>query len=104
METHDRRLAALARVGIASLFLLGSLSKSLSFGDTMARMDSVGLSPASALLPVTIALELIGGLLVCLGRRSGSVAALALAAFTIATNLYFHNFWAMQGEFAALHQ
>jgi putative oxidoreductase len=83
--------------------LLGSLSKSVSFGDTMARMDSFGLSPAWALLPATIALEPVGGLLVCLGGRNGSLAALALAAFTIATNVYFHDYWAMQGELAALH-
>ena len=90
------------RIGLASLFLLGGINKILTFDTTLARMAEAGLHPAALLLPCVIAMELIGGALVAYGRWAASLAALALALFTLATNVYFHDFWNMQGDLAAL--
>ena len=90
------------RIALASLFLLGGLNKILNYGATLDSMEAVGLSPASLLLPLVIGLELGGGALVAFGRRGASFAAIALAIFTLATNVFFHNFWIMEGERAAL--
>jgi putative oxidoreductase len=90
------------RVLLASLFILGGLNKILNYADTLAMMRGAGLEPASLLLPPTIALEFGGGLLVAFGRRFAIPAALALALFTIATNIVFHRFWSMAGPDAAL--
>jgi putative oxidoreductase len=90
------------RIGLASLFLLGGLNKSLNYAATISDMERVGLNPAAILLPLVIALELGGGALVAIGRFGAPVAALALAIFTLATNAYFHNFWTMQGGIRAL--
>lgn len=95
-------LALIGRAGLASLFLLGGLNKILTFGETEARMIEVGLQPAALLLPATIALELIGGACVIYGRRPAVFAAAALAIFALATNLWFHRFWELSGEIAAL--
>jgi len=65
-------------------------------------MVDVGLAPAALLLPATILLELIGGLSVAYGRRPAIYAAPALFAFTLATNLWFHRFWELEGEIATL--
>lgn len=93
---------ATGRLLLASLFVLGGLNKIMNYADTIAMMRTAGLEPASMLLPLTIALELGGGLLVASGRRFAIPAALALALFTIATNIVFHRFWLMDGAEAAL--
>ena len=90
------------RIARASLFLLGGLNKVLNYTATLASMEAVGLSPALLLLPLVIGLELIGGALVAFGRRGATLAALALAVFTLSTNLFFHDFWNMDGDIAAL--
>ena len=92
----------IGRVLLASLFLLGSLNKIISYSVVAERMDAVGLVPAGVLLPATISLELIGGTVVALGLRYAWVAALVLCAFTLATNVYFHRFWELSGEVRAL--
>jgi putative oxidoreductase len=95
-------LIPLGRVLLASLFILGGLNKIMNYDATLAMMRAGGVEPAALLLPPTILLELGGGLLVAFGRRFAVPAALALAVFTIVTNLFFHRFWAMAGPEAAL--
>lgn len=96
----SRAALPVGRVVLASLFVLGGLNKLMNYGATQVQMSDVGLWPV--LLPLVIALELGGGLAVALGRWGAVSAALALAAFTLATNIFFHDFWAMSGEVAAL--
>jgi len=90
------------RIALASLFLLGGLNKILNYTPTLASMEAVGLSPAPLLLPLVIALELIGGALVAFGRRGATLAAFSLALFTLSTNMFFHDFWNIGGDIAAL--
>jgi putative oxidoreductase len=90
------------RVVLASLFILAAFAKLGAYDATLARMTEAGLSPASLLLPATIGLEFFGGVLMIWGRRVGVAAALMLAAFTIATNFYFHAFWTMEGSVRAV--
>jgi putative oxidoreductase len=93
---------ATGRLVLASLFILGGFNKVMNYADTLGMMRAAGLEPESLLLPPTIALELGGGLLVAFGRRFAMPAALALALFTIATNIVFHRFWSMSGPETAL--
>ena len=85
------------RIGLASLFVLGGVNKLLNFSITSQRMSAVGLVPAELLLPLTIMLELGAGMLVARGGRWAWPAGLALALFTLATNIIFHRFWALSG-------
>lgn len=94
--------AHVGRVVLCSLFILGGVNKILNYGPTLVMMQKAGLEPASVLLPFTILLELGGGLTVAFGKRFAAITALVLAAFTLTTNIIFHNFWAMEGEIAAL--
>jgi putative oxidoreductase len=89
-------------IGLASLFVLGALNKVSQFEITRATMSDVGLEPAGILLPLVIALEAIGGVMVATGLRLAWLAASALALFTMATNVIFHRFWELSGEIAAL--
>jgi putative oxidoreductase len=97
----DRATAFLFAAGrglLALLFLLAALNKILNYQMTLDAMQAVGLKPASLLLPLTIALEAGGGLLLIWGRFGAWHAGVTLAAFTLATNVYFHDFWTMAGE------
>ncbi|GAB5412527.1 MAG: hypothetical protein Cons2KO_01300 [Congregibacter sp.] len=105
MSDHFRLhapLIALGRTTIASLFLLGGINKLLNYGATLESMERVGLEPATVLLPAVIALELVGGALVAIGRIYAAPAAIALAIFTLAANVFFHDFWNASDDLAAL--
>jgi putative oxidoreductase len=95
-------LILLGRIVLASLFILGGLNKMMNYDATLAMMHKAGLELAAVLLPPTILLELGGGLLLASGRRFAAPAALALAGFTIATNIVFHRFWGVAEPEAAL--
>lgn len=87
------------RIITGLFFILAGISKLLSYGDTLAVMQDVGLEPAAILLPLTILLEIGAGLIILIGRGDRWVvaAALVLSVFTFATNLVFHRFWDMDG-------
>jgi putative oxidoreductase len=102
LNTFAPILIATGRIGLASLFLLGGLNKILNYAVTLESMRDAGLEPAPVLLPLTILLELGGGALIALGRWLVLPAGIALALFTLATNVFFHDFWTMEGDRAAL--
>ena len=77
----------LARLGLAALFILTSFSKIQYFDATAQYMASAGLP--EALLPLVIAFELIGGLLIVLGLLT-QLTAIAFAGFSVVSALLFH--------------
>jgi len=95
-------MAHAGRVTLAALFLFAGMLKLSGYGQTLATMSTAGLEPAVLLLPATISLELGGGVLLAIGRRGALPAALLLAVFTLATNVFFHDFWTMESEVARL--
>jgi len=95
-------LIIVGRAGLASLFVLGGINKLLNYDATLDRMAETDLPLPEAVLPFVIALEVIGGTIVALGRSKHEYFALMLATFTLATNFVFHNFWTMTGATAQL--
>lgn len=82
-------IAVLAgRVLLAGIFLHEAWFKVTNYATSMRYTQSFGLP--GELLPLAIALETIGGVLVVLGLFT-RCAALALAAFCIVTASVFHN-------------
>jgi len=86
-------LLNLGRVLIASIFLVSAVRKALAFAGTAQFMQSKGLPYAEILLAATIALELIGGLMIIFNRLAAP-AAILLAGFCIVSGAIFHDFWA----------
>ena len=82
------------RILLASLFIVAAIGKILGFSGTVGYIASKGLPQPQVLAGATIALELVGGLLIILGRYPLPVG-LALAAFCVVTGFIFHNFWAL---------
>lgn len=89
----QRTLALVGRILLALMFVLSGLSKIAGFEGTVGAMQSQGMPAAPALAVLTIVLEVGGGLALMVGLYTRWVA-LAIAAFTLAATLLFHNFWA----------
>ena len=77
-----------ARIFIAALFLIAGIGKLGSgYAGTQGYMEAMGVP--GVLLPLVIALEIGGAVLVIAGYRT-RITALALAAFTVLSALLFH--------------
>ena len=93
--TINQRKAALesfaelaGRILLASLFLLSGLSKLGAYSATAGYMSSAGVP--GAVLPVVIAVEVLGSLAIILGWKT-RVAAGLLAGFSLLAAFVFHN-------------
>ena len=95
-------LHTIGRAVLGGFFVLAGINKLLSYGATVIYMEDAGLP--GTLLPLVIALELVGGLVVAVGKpvRLLPWAAIALAGFCVLTNLVFHRFWEMDGQLGQL--
>ncbi|SEK15642.1 MULTISPECIES: DoxX family protein [unclassified Variovorax] len=87
------RWTTAARVLMAVIFLVAGVRKLMTYGATLGYFAKLGIPMADVVLPLTIALEVGGGLLLVAGWRVQWVAA-ALALFTLATAFTAHAFWA----------
>lgn len=76
------------RVLISGLFLVSGLGKIAGYAGTQAYMASVGVP--GALLPLVIALEVLGAIAIIVGYRTRLVAA-GLAVFSIVSGVLFHG-------------
>jgi len=93
--THLHDLASLvARVLIASLFIVFGIEKITGYAGSAGYMEAYGLS--ASLLPLAILVELGGGIAILLGVLS-RWAALVLAGFCLVTALVFHTGWSGDG-------
>jgi putative oxidoreductase len=81
-----------ARVLMAAIFLVAGVRKLMTYGATLGYFAKLGIPLGDVVLPLTIALEIGGGLLLIAGWRLQWVAS-ALALFTLATAFTAHAFW-----------
>ena len=102
IKTWQRPVRLVGRCLLASLFILGGISKISKYDATSALMSDAGLEPVALLLPAAIALEIVGGTLLAIGRKGTVAAAIALTLFTLSTNLFFHDFWQIEDPQRAL--
>ena len=97
MDSRQDLAALVGRVLLAWIFMWAGYGKVMGYDGTAGYMASTGLPMVGVLLPLTILLELSGGIALIIGWKARWVA-LALAVFTLFASLMFHNFWAMQPE------
>ena len=84
------------RVLMSAIFILAGLGKITQYAGTQQYMAAMGVP--GALLPLVIALELGGGLLLVAGFKTRLIA-LALAGFSLASAVLFHSNLADQTMF-----
>lgn len=102
---HESRLMTVAeflgRLLLAQLFIFEAFSKLGDYGGALAYMAQYGM-PAG-LLPLAIAAELLGGLLVLAGWQT-RWAALVLAGFCLMAAVIFHADFADRGQVIHFHK
>ncbi len=94
-STSTNLTALLGRLLLAAIFILAGYNKLKGYPAAAPYMEANGVP--GALLPLVIAAELGGGLLILIGFQTRLVA-LALAAFTLAAALLFHNKFSDQAQ------
>lgn len=93
--SNDNRIAAdtaalVGRILVALIFIISGVGKITGYAGTAGYMASKGLPLVDVLLPLTILIELGGGLLIALGWKVRWAAA-AIFLFMIPVTLVFHN-------------
>ncbi|WP_028601601.1 DoxX family protein [Ottowia thiooxydans] len=95
MTALQNPLALIGRLLIAYLFIPAGWGKiGAGFAGTAGYIASKGLPLPEAGAALAIIVELGCGLMVLVGLKT-RWAALALALFTLASAIFFHNFWAV---------
>ena len=99
MDSRKDVAALVGRVLLAVMFVMAGYGKITGYDGTAGFMASAGLPMVAVLLPLTILVELGGGIALIVGWKA-RWAALALAAFTLLASLVFHSYWTMTGDAA----
>ncbi|MDP2562844.1 DoxX family protein [Psychrobium sp. 1_MG-2023] len=79
--------APAGRLFLATIFFMSGLSKISSYAGTQGYMEAMGVP--GMLLPIVIALEVLGGLAIIVGWQTKLVAT-ALAGFSVISAVIFH--------------
>lgn len=102
-EKLQNPLTLAARILMALLFLIAGVGKITGFAGTAGYIASKGLPLPELGAVIAIAVEVGGGLALIAGFQTRLVA-LAMAVFTVASGLIFHNFWAMPADQVMVNQ
>ncbi|SCK52351.1 putative oxidoreductase [Variovorax sp. HW608] len=96
-------LALIGRILIAALFIPAGFGKLMGFAGTVGYIASAGLPLPQLGAVIAIVVELGLGILLLVGFKS-RLAAIAIAVFTVAAAVFFHNYWGMPAEKAYVNQ
>jgi putative oxidoreductase len=98
MKTLNTFAAPIGRIFLAMMFFMSGLSKIGNYAGTQGYMEAMGVP--GALLPLVIALEVLGGLAIILGWQT-KIASVALAGFCVVSAVMFHNDFSNQAEMSS---
>lgn len=90
-------LTLIGRLLFVALFLPAGISKLTGFAGTVGYISSVGLPLPTLGAVAALTVEIVGSLALLAGYGT-RVAALVLAAFTLAASVFFHNYWGAAPE------
>ncbi|APW37937.1 DoxX family protein [Rhodoferax koreense] len=90
-------MALIGRILIAALFIPAGWSKLMGFAGTVGYITSVGLPLPQVAAAIAVIVELGLGILLLVGYKT-RIVALIMAIFTVATAVFFHNYWAMPAD------
>ena len=90
MDKLQELSAPIGRLFLSMIFIFSGFTKITGYAATQGYMESMGVP--SMLLPLVIAVELLGGIAILLGFKARLVAIL-MAGFSVVSALLFHQFW-----------
>ena len=102
-KTSVNALDLAGRLLLVALFLPAGIGKLTGFAGTVGYISSVGLPLPSVAAALAAVVEIGGGLALLFGFGT-SIAALALAGFTLVASFFFHAYWAMPADQAFVQQ
>ena len=82
---------------LAWIFLPAGIAKLTGFAGTAGYIASIGLPMPQVGAALALVIEIGGGLALLAGFRT-RVAALVLAAFTLAASFFFHAYWGVPAD------
>lgn len=97
MELLQDLFSLIGRVLISGMFLWGAYEKVTHWHSTVAYMRSKNVPQLSILLPASIGLKILGGLLILFGWHA-HIGAVLLLLVTIPSVVTLHAFWRVQGN------
>ena len=103
LKKLDSTFFIVGRSLLGLYFILPGLSKVFDFASTLALMRMKGVPFSLVLLPLTIVIQVLGGIFLVLGRNL-RLTAFILFGLTIIINLFIHNFWALTGDPSQGHE
>ena len=103
LKKLDNLFFIVGRSLLGLYFIAPGLSKVFNYASTLTLMKMKGVPFSTALLPVTIAIQLLGGIFLVLGKNL-RLTALILFGLTIFINIFIHNFWTLHGDPSQAHE
>ncbi len=95
MNTQQNLADLLGRILLSVIFIVAGLGKITGYAGTQGYMEVMGVP--GALLPLVIAVELLGAVAIILGYQT-RIAALLLAGFSVLSAILFHANFADQTQ------
>ena len=90
MDKLQELSAPIGRLFLSMIFIFSGFTKITGYAATQGYMEAMGVP--GMLLPLVIAVELLGGIAILLGFKARLVAIL-MASFSVVSALLFHQFW-----------
>lgn len=102
-QTTQNTFSLVARILFVVMFLPAGIGKLTGFEGTVGYIASAGLPMPAAGAVLAMVVEIAGSLALLAGFGT-RIAALALAAFTLAASVFFHAYWAVPADQAYVTQ
>ena len=103
LKKFDKLYLIVGRSLLGLYFIIPGLGKIFDFMATLTLMRLKGVPLSSVLLPLTIAIQLLGGLFLILGHNL-RLTSIMLFGLTILINIYIHDFWTLVGDPSYAHE
>ena len=103
LKKLDNLFFIVGRSLLGLYFIAPGLSKVFNYASTLTLMKMKGVPFSTVLLPLTIAIQLLGGIFLVLGKNL-RLTALILFGLTIFINIFIHNFWSLHGDPSQAHE
>ena len=103
LKKFDNLFFIVGRSLLGLYFIVPGVSKVFDYASTLTLMKIKGVPFSVALLPVTIVIQLLGGIFLILGKNL-RLTAFILFGLTIFINIFIHNFWTLHGDPSEAHE
>ena len=94
LQKFDPLLFIIGRSLLGLYFIVPGLMKITGYAGTLALMESKGVPLATALLPLTIVIQIGLGSMLIFGKQL-RVSSLILFGLVLMINVHIHNFWSI---------